>query len=175
MKIMVGKAPDSAGDLASQPTLSRFGTGLPPRTYAASPMGCWSCTSKPIPAPGRPLSLTWTPPMTLPMGSSSSASFTGITKNICIIRSSSSMAATVFLWLRCCARAIPRLQGSAGGTPAVDQEAEKGLSRGPDPLRADTVLPCPPSMTIWKGSRKSATLSVSSPTTGSWKKPRRSF
>src|SRR5665647_2895289 len=34
------------------------------------------------------------------------------------------------------------------------------------------VLPCPPSTAIWKASPRPATLSVSSPITGCWQRPR---
>ena len=95
-KIMAGKAPESGPDLASQPTPTRLRTGSPPRTYAASPIGCWTCTSRPIPAPGRLSSWTWTPPCTPPTGSSNSASSMVITKSTCIIRSSSLTAGTDF-------------------------------------------------------------------------------
>ena len=85
-KIMAGKAPESDGDLASQPTLSRFEN----RVNAKDLRRLFDrllelFTSRPIPAPGRPSSWTWTPPRTPPTGSSNSASSTVITKSICII------------------------------------------------------------------------------------------
>lgn len=69
-KLMAGRAPESSDDLASQPTLSGGRTGPPPRTCAASLRGCWSSTSRPIPAPGRSWSWTWTPPTTPPTAGS---------------------------------------------------------------------------------------------------------
>jgi hypothetical protein len=52
-KIMAGKAPESAADLASQPTLSRFENQVTPKTCAGSRTGFSTSTLKPIPAPGR--------------------------------------------------------------------------------------------------------------------------
>ena len=40
LKIMAGKAPESAADLASQPRSPGLRTGLTPRTCDASPMDC---------------------------------------------------------------------------------------------------------------------------------------
>ncbi len=109
-KIMAGKALESDGDLASQAPLPGLRTGRTPKTCAASPIGSWSCTSRPIPAPGRSSSWTWTPPTTPLTGNSSSAFFTSTTTSTCAMRFASLTAGTAFPWPPCCAPATPTPQ-----------------------------------------------------------------
>ena len=52
-KIMAGKAPESGPIWPPSRRCHGLRTGSPLRTCAASPTGCWSFTSRPIPAPGR--------------------------------------------------------------------------------------------------------------------------
>ncbi len=106
-KIMAGKAPESAADLASQPTLSRFEDRVNAKDLRRLSDWRLELDLKTHPGPRKVIVLDRTPPMTPPPGSSNSASSTALTKSPGIIRSSSSTAAMVFPWPRCCAPATP--------------------------------------------------------------------
>jgi hypothetical protein len=106
-KIMAGKAPGAAGDLASQPTMSRFENQVTSKDLRH--LSDWQLTLylKTHLGSRKVIVLDMDATMTPPTANSSSASSTVITKSTCIIRSSSSMGAPGFPWPRCCAPATP--------------------------------------------------------------------
>jgi hypothetical protein len=96
MKIMAGRAPDSAGDLASQPTLSRFENGVTSRDLRRLSDWRLELYLKTHPCPGRSSFWTRTPTTIPPTASSNSVSSTAISKSTCITRSSSFVGRTGF-------------------------------------------------------------------------------
>jgi hypothetical protein len=133
-KIMAGKAPESAADLASQPTLSRFENRVTAKDLRRLCDRLLELYLKTHPGPRKVIVLDMDATDDPTHGRQQLSFFHGYYEEHMIIRSWSSTAATAFPWPRCCAPATPRLPPGAGGAQAVDQEAEEGLSRGPDSL-----------------------------------------
>jgi hypothetical protein len=96
LKIMAGKAPESAADLASQPTLSRFENMVTAKDLRRCSDWLLDLYLKTHPGPRKVIVLDMDATDDPTHGRQQLSFFMAITKNICIIRSSSSTAATAF-------------------------------------------------------------------------------
>jgi len=142
-KIMAGKAPESDGDLASQPTLSRFENRATAKDLRRLCDRLLELYLKTHPGPRKVIVLDMDGTDDPPTAGSNSASSTVITKSTCIIRSWSLTVGTASPWPRCCAQATAILPRGPGGAQKVDPEAAAGLSKALILFRADAGFAVP--------------------------------
>ena len=171
-KIMAGKAPDSAGDLASQPTLSRFENGITAKDLRRLSDWLLELYLKTHPGPRKVIVLDMDATDDPTHGKQQLSFFHGYYEEhmyhpllVFDGRTGFPLAAVL----------RPGNTHASHGALAVLKRLIKKLKQAyPAALILLEPMPallCPHSIAIWS-ARRSATSSASSPTTGSWKRPR---
>jgi hypothetical protein len=107
LKIMAGKAPESAGDLASQPTLSRLENRVTAKDLRRLSDVLLKVYLKTHPGPRKVIVLDLDATHDPTHGKQQLTFFHGYYEEHCITRSSSSTARMVFPWPQCCVPATP--------------------------------------------------------------------